>query len=1014
MSKVRVYELSKELGVENKDILAACKALDIDVKSHSSSVSEEEAERIRGKAPALAASAGSSKPSVAKPPAKKPVANRPAKGSRLATPPIKKKQQILEIRRPAPAPPEPPASPAVADSATAAPDRPAASSPARSAPARPAAPPRPGAPSKPILNRAPAPRPKSPARPGAAAPAATAAAPTASPAAKQEVAPAPAVPSRPEPPARPRPPVPPSPVQPRRLDLLKRGDGEGSRPEGGTERPVKRPRLTVKPSAEGTPPPIVELQRPKLVRPPSRPAQSDEDVPDTNQAPSLDDDSTPIPGLERPRRLDAPSRPSRPSRRGMRPSQQEEEEEAKLKAKKANRLKQRVHIIGDDDDDDLLDATGRHGGPAALSQSLARPPKPKHMQTATTSKPTASPQRKKKRSGKTAGERRRERYLSRQEKTPQKPEIVTVKGEMSVQDLSSLLKTPEADIIRILFFKGVAVTITQTLEVPAIELVCEELEILVDHEEQGSEARKTTEILNEDDLENLQRRPPVVTVMGHVDHGKTTLLDSIRKTKVVDGEAGGITQHIGAYHVDVEHNGKDQQIVFLDTPGHEAFTAMRARGTRVTDIAILVVAADDGVRPQTIEAISHAKAAEVPIIVAINKIDKEGAQPDRVKQELTEHQLVPEEWGGDTPMVPVSAIQGDNIDDLLDMILLVTEVEELSANPDRPAMGTVIEANLDKARGPVATLLVQNGTMKVGDVLVAGSVLGRVRAMVDDQGATVEQAAPSFAVEILGLSSVPSAGDEFEVFTDEKQARAVAADRANEKRNARLQQAMSSRRVTLSSLSAQAQEGELKELNLLLKSDVQGSIEAILSSLDQLPQGEVQLRILMATAGDISETDVDLAAASGAVIIGFNTELSSTVKRAADEAGVDIREYDIIYDLLEEVQGAMEGMLEPEMVSEPLGSVEVRAVFTAGRNAIAGCYVQSGKAVRNCNIRVHRGDNVVFEGNLDSLRRVKDDVKEVNTGFECGIGVDNFNDWKEGDRIETFRMVSKRRTLATA
>ncbi len=1009
MSKVRVYELSKELGVENKDVLAACKSLDIDVKSHSSSVSEEDAARIRSKVPKSPSSGGSSaKPSVAKPPAKKPI-NRPVAKGGPAKPPIKKKQQILEIRRPAPAAPEPPAS--APASASPSPARPAAASPAgnKPSPARPASPSRPGAPSKPVLNRAPAPRPKGPAKPSSAP------APAASPApvAKKEPVPAP---SRPEPPARPRPAVPPSPVQPRRLDLLKRNAGESSRPEGsGTERPVQRPRLTVKPSAEGTPPPIVELQRPKLVKPPSRPvAAADTSAADTGRGgPSLDD-GPPIPGLERPRRLDAPSRPSRPSRRGMRPSQQEEEEEARLKAKKANRLKQRVHIIGDDDDDDLLDATGRHGGPAALSQSLARPPKPKSMQKATTSKPTASPQRKKKRSGKTAGERRRERYLSRQEKTPQKPEIVTVKGEMSVQDLSALLKTPEADIIRILFFKGVAVTITQTLEVPAIELVCEELEILVDREERASAAIKTTEILNEVDLENLQRRPPVVTVMGHVDHGKTTLLDSIRKTKVVDGEAGGITQHIGAYHVDVEHNGKDQQIVFLDTPGHEAFTAMRARGTRVTDIAILVVAADDGVRPQTIEAISHAKAAEVPIIVAINKIDKEGAQADRVKQELTEHELVPEEWGGDTPMVPVSAIQGDNIDDLLDMILLVTEVEELSANPDRPAMGTVIEANLDKARGPVATLLVQNGTMKVGDVLVAGDVLGRVRAMVDDQGATVDQAAPSFAVEILGLSSVPAAGDEFEVFTDEKQARAVASDRANEKRNARLQQAMSSRRVTLSSLSAQAQEGDLKELNLLIKSDVQGSIEAITSSLDQLPQGEVQLRTLMATAGDISETDVDLAAASGAVIIGFNTELSSTVKRAADEAGVDIREYDIIYDLLEEVQGAMEGMLEPEMVAEPLGSVEVRAVFTAGRNAIAGCYVQTGKAVRNCNIKVHRGDNVVFEGNLDSLRRVKDDVKEVNTGFECGIGVDNFNDWKEGDRIETFRMVSKRRTLATA
>ncbi|NJN29960.1 MAG: translation initiation factor IF-2 [Synechococcales cyanobacterium RM1_1_8] len=828
--------------------------------------------------------------------------------------------------------------------------------------------------------------------------------------------PPPTAPGRISPPARPsapaRPPVPPSPVQPRRLDLSKRSTVDSGIGDTGSDRPVKRPRLTAKPGAEGTPPPIVELQRPKLIRPPSRkPPEADiEDT--TNDDPVLD--AGPIlPDLERPRRLDAPSRPNRPSRRGTRPSQQEEEEEAKLKAKKANRLKQRVHIIGDDDDDDMLDATGRHGGSATLSQSLARPPKPKSMQSVATSKPTSTPQRKKKRSGRSAAERRRERYLSRQDKTPQKPEMVTLKGEMTVQDLADLLKTPEADIIRILFFKGVAATITQTLNVPAIELVCEELEILVDHEERTSDARKTTEILNENDLENLQRRPPVVTVMGHVDHGKTTLLDSIRKTKVVDGEAGGITQHIGAYHVDVDHNGQRQQIVFLDTPGHEAFTAMRARGTRVTDIAILVVAADDGVRPQTIEAISHAKAAKVPIIVAINKIDKEGAQPDRVKQELTEYNLVPEEWGGDTPMVPVSAIQGDNLEELLDMILLVTEVEELSANPNRPAMGTVIEANLDKSRGPVASLLVQNGTLKVGDVFVAGSVLGRVRAMIDDQGARVEAATPSFAVEVLGLSEVPAAGDEFQVFTDEKQARAVAAERANEQRNVRLQQAMASRRVTLSSLSAKAQEGELKELNLVLKSDVQGSLEAILSSLEQLPQREVQLRVLLASPGDVAETDVDLAAASGAVIIGFNTNLSSAVKRAADESGVDVREYDIIYDLLEDIQGAMEGLLEPEMVEEPLGKVEVRAVFSSGRNSIAGCYVQSGKAVRNCKIRVHRGDETVYNGNLDSLRRVKDDVKEVNSGFECGIVVDNFSDWKEGDVIETFRLVSKRRTLTT-
>ncbi|PSB67647.1 translation initiation factor IF-2, partial [filamentous cyanobacterium CCP1] len=523
---------------------------------------------------------------------------------------------------------------------------------------------------------------------------------------------------------------------------------------------------------------------------------------------------------------------------------------------------------------------------------------------------------------------------------------------------------------------------------------------------------RTTEMLDATDLDSLQRRPPVVTIMGHVDHGKTTLLDAIRKTKVAQGEAGGITQHIGAYHVDMGAEGETQQVVFLDTPGHEAFTAMRARGARVTDIAILVVAADDGVQPQTIEAISHAKAAEVPIIVAINKIDKEDASPDRVKQELTEYGLVPEEWGGDTIIVPVSAIKGENLDGLLEMILLVAEVEDLYANPDRLAKGTVIEAHLDKAKGPVATLLIQNGTLRVGDVLVAGSVFGKVRAMVDDRVERVEAAGPSFAVEVLGLSDVPAAGDEFEVYKEEKEARSVASSRTVQQRQSRLQQAMASRRVSLNSLSAQAQEGELKELNLILKADVQGSVEAILGSLQQLPQKEVQVRVLLAAPGEITETDVDLAAASNAVIIGFNTTFASGARHAADELGVDVRDYNIIYKLLEDVQGAMEGLLEPELVEEPLGQAEVRAIFQIGRGIVAGCYIQSGKMIRNCRVRVLRNKQVIHEGNLDSLKRMKEDVKEVNAGYECGIGVDSFKDWNEGDIIESFRLVTKRRTLS--
>ncbi|HJM80477.1 MAG TPA: translation initiation factor IF-2, partial [Prochlorococcaceae cyanobacterium Fu_MAG_72] len=512
---------------------------------------------------------------------------------------------------------------------------------------------------------------------------------------------------------------------------------------------------------------------------------------------------------------------------------------------------------------------------------------------------------------------------------------------------------------------------------------------------------------------HLIRRPPVVTVMGHVDHGKTSLLDAIRKARVAAGEAGGITQHIGAYQVEIEHAGQPREITFLDTPGHEAFTAMRARGTKVTDVAVLVVAADDGVRPQTLEAISHARAAKVPIIVAINKTDKEGASPDRVKKELSEQNLLSEEWGGDVVMVPVSAIKGENIDKLLEMILLVTEVEDLQANPDRMAKGTVIEAHLDKAKGPVATLLIQNGTLKTGDVVAAGPVLGKVRAMVNDSGARLKQAGPSGAVEALGFSEVPTAGDEFEVYPDEKSARSIVGERASDARATRLAQQMASRRVSLAAMSGQASEGELKELNLILKADVQGSVEAILGSLEQLPKDEVQVRVLLSAPGEITETDVDLAAASGAVIVGFNTSMASGAKRAADATGVDVRDYEVIYKLLEDIQMAMEGLLEPELVEESLGQAEVRAVFTIGKSAVAGCYVTTGKLQRNCKVRVRRAKQIMFEGDLDSLRRNKDDVKEVATGFECGIGSDRFANWEEGDIVEAHKLVTQRRTLST-
>ena len=701
-----------------------------------------------------------------------------------------------------------------------------------------------------------------------------------------------------------------------------------------------------------------------------------------------------------------------------RPGRPDWDDSAKLEALRSRspqKQRQKVHIIGENDDS-LAAQTGGFAGEQenmVLSASLARPAKPKSQQR-TAPKPVAAMRKRKKETARQRQRRRAMELRAAREAKQVRPEMIVVpEDNLTVQELADMLSVESSEIIKSLFFKGIIATVTQTLDMPTIETVAEEFGVPVLQDDVEEAAKKTVEMIEEKDLDHLIRRPPVVTVMGHVDHGKTSLLDAIRKARVAAGEAGGITQHIGAYQVEIEHNDEERKLTFLDTPGHEAFTAMRARGTKVTDVAVLVVAADDGVRPQTLEAISHARAAEVPIVVAINKIDKEGASADRVKQELSEQNLLAEEWGGDVVMVPVSAIKGENIDKLLEMILLVTEVEDLQANPDRLARGTVIEAHLDKAKGPVATLLVQNGTLKTGDVVAAGPVLGKVRAMVDDSGLRMKQAGPSFAVEALGFSEVPTAGDEFEVYPDEKSARAVVGERASDARATRLAQQMASRRVSLTAMSGQANEGELKELNLILKADVQGSVEAILGSLEQLPKDEVQVRVLLSAPGEITETDVDLAAASGAVIVGFNTSMASGAKKAADATGVDVRDYDVIYKLLEDIQLAMEGLLEPELVEESLGEAEVRAVFTIGKSAVAGCYVTSGKLQRNCKVRVHRGSQVVYNGDLDSLRRNKDDVKEVATGFECGVGTDRFANWEDGDRIEAFKMVTQRRKLST-
>ena len=498
------------------------------------------------------------------------------------------------------------------------------------------------------------------------------------------------------------------------------------------------------------------------------------------------------------------------------------------------------------------------------------------------------------------------------------------------------------------------------------------------------------------DRDTLVARPPVVCVMGHVDHGKTSLLDAIRKSNVTSREAGGITQHIGAYQV----NYQGKKIVFLDTPGHEAFTAMRARGAQVTDVAILVVAADDGVMPQTIEAINHAKAAKVPIIVAINKMDRPGANPDHVKQQLAEHELIPEDWGGDTIMVPVSAHQKTGIPELLEMILLVAEMQELKANPNLPAHGTIIEAQLDKGRGPVATVLVQRGTLSIGDTIIAGTAYGKVRAMINDRGEKVKKALPSTPVEVLGLNEVPMAGDILDS-TDEKTARSVAEKRLAKRRSEEMQQ---NAKVSLDDIFQRIQEGELKELNIVVKADVQGTIEALKSSLSNIKNDEVKVVVVHSGVGSITESDVMLASAANALIIGFNVRPDANARKAAETEKVDVRTYRVIYDAINDVEAAIKGMLAPKFKEVIQGRVEVRQLITISKLLIAGCYVLEGKVTNSSKVRVVRDGIVVHEGEIDSLRRFKDDVKEVVAGFECGITLDKFRDIKEGDIFEVYSM----------
>ena len=577
------------------------------------------------------------------------------------------------------------------------------------------------------------------------------------------------------------------------------------------------------------------------------------------------------------------------------------------------------------------------------------------------------------------------------------PLTVKIPDEISVGELASRMKKTGAEVVKTLMKNGIMAALSQLIDFDTAAIIAEEMGCKVEKEVVVTIEEKLIDAA-EDREEDLLPRAPVVVVMGHVDHGKTSLLDSVRNASVASGEAGGITQHIGAYQVQI--NGKP--ITFLDTPGHEAFTSMRARGAMVTDIAILVVAADDGIMPQTIESINHAKAAEIPVIVAINKMDKPTANPDRIKQQLTEYGLVSEEWGGETIICPISAKTGMGIDNLLEMVTLTAEMEELKANPNRAAQGTVVEARLDKGRGPVATLLVQNGTLKQGDIIIAGTAVGRVRAMVDDKGNRLTEAGPSVPVEITGLGEVPGAGNTFNAVADERLARELVEQRKAEekaKANAPIQ------KVSLEDLFSQIQAGEMKDLNIIVKADVQGSAEAVKASLEKLTNEEVRVRVIHSAVGAINDSDVMLASTSKAIIVGFNVRPDSVARESAARNNVDMRMYRVIYDAIDEVQSAMKGMLAPKFREALIGHAEIRETYkVSGVGTVAGCYVQDGKIQRNCQVRIVRDGIVIHEGMLASLQRFKDAVKEVATGYECGMSIEKFNDIKVGDIIECFVM----------
>lgn len=620
--------------------------------------------------------------------------------------------------------------------------------------------------------------------------------------------------------------------------------------------------------------------------------------------------------------------------------------------------------------------------------------KPKHKENKSQKKKHDNKKAKNKNKKKQQKKAQKEQPKSKEKSTPEK---IVYSGTLTVSELADKLNKDSSEIIKNLLFLGVMATKNQDLDDDAIELICSEYDVEVE-KEIILEDTDFDKYIEEDDPKDLKERPAVVTIMGHVDHGKTTLLDAIRQSKVTAGEAGGITQHIGAYQIEVN----DKKITFLDTPGHEAFTSMRSRGAEVTDLAILVVAADDGVMPQTVEALNHAKAAEVPIIVAVNKMDKDTANPDRVMQELTEYEIIPEDWGGDTIFVPISALTNQGIDELLEMILLVAEMQELKANPNTNAFGTVIEAELDRGRGAVATLLVQNGTLHVGDSIVVGNTFGRVRAMLNDVGKRVKEAGPSTPVEITGLNEVPQAGDQFLVFADEKKARQIGEARHQQ---AILETRSEHTKVSLDDLFEHIKQGEMKAVKIIIKADTQGSAEALAASLRKIDVEGVRIDIIHSGVGAINESDISLASASNAIVIGFNVRPDVNAKKAAETEKVDVRLHRVIYKAIEEIEAAMKGMLDPEYEEQVIGQAEVRETFKVSKiGTIAGCYVTDGKITRDSGVRLIRDGIVLYEGEIGTLKRFKDDVREVSQNYECGLTIKNFNDIKEGDILEAFVM----------